>query len=79
MRPWSCDSVSDALVLRAVPQPAFEGRAGVAAEVVPVALVNRLQQEAGLDVVELGRRAGHLYSHTLISESSWSTSTGFVM
>jgi hypothetical protein len=41
--------------------------------------VDRLQQEAGLDVLELGDGLGHLYSHTRISDSSWSTSTGFVM
>ena len=58
---------------------AVEGRPRVPAEVVSVAPVDRLQQEAGLDVLELGRDWAHLYSHTRISDSNWSTSTGFVM
>jgi hypothetical protein len=46
--------------------------------------VHRLQQQLELQALELllvvgGRRGAYRYSHTRISETSWSTSTGLVM
>ena len=69
--------------------PAQRGE-GVLAEVVPVVPVDALEQQPKLECLELQllrcgagprriRGRVYWYSHTRISERSWSVSTGFVM
>jgi hypothetical protein len=74
------------LLLANPPPHAPPQRGGcVLAEVVPVVPVNALEEQLQLDPLEIELRfrprrcSLYWYSHTRISERSWSVSTGFVM
>ena len=75
-RSCSADSVVDALLVRAPPQPPPQRRPRVAAEVVGVPAVDGLEEEVDLDALGV---LGYRYSHTRIRDRSCSTSTGLVM
>jgi hypothetical protein len=65
-----------------LPDPPLQRRRRVPAEVEAVAPLDCLEQEVQLEPLELRvlRRSffdpAHLYSHTRMSETSWSVSTG---
>lgn len=57
-------------------QPADQRGAGVTAEVVAIALTQRMQQQVCLELLELAA-GGSFQSHLSSSFSRWSMSTGF--
>ena len=73
------------LRVHATPHTALQRGWRVLAEVEAVLAVDALEQQLELERLglqpPLGRRLLmlYLYSHTRISESNWSVSTGFVM